>query len=93
MAFVLVSQPASAQPQSHAHGMNAEQLSHAWDKVFPKSEKVEYRKVRFKNRYGITLAADLYLSKTHSDRRFAALAFMNMPMLTYINAISPRRSS
>ena len=31
-----------------------------WDKVFPKSEKVEHEKVTFHNRYGITLAADLY---------------------------------
>ena len=32
----------------------------AWDKTFPKSEKVEHQKVTFKNRYGITLSADLY---------------------------------
>ncbi|MCR5135153.1 MAG: alpha/beta hydrolase [Clostridiales bacterium] len=31
-----------------------------WDKVFPKSDKVEHEKVTFVNRYGITLAADLY---------------------------------
>ena len=31
-----------------------------WDKVFPKSEKVNHRKVTFSNRFGITLAADLY---------------------------------
>ena len=34
-----------------------------WDKTFPKSEKVEHQKVTFKNRYGITLAADLYQPK------------------------------
>lgn len=34
-----------------------------WDKVFPKSEKVAHRKVTFHNRYGITLAADLYTPK------------------------------
>ena len=34
-----------------------------WDKVFPKSEKVDHRKVTFHNRYGITLAADLYTPK------------------------------
>ena len=39
----------------------AEQV--AWDKTFPKSEKVEHRKVTFKNRYGITLSADLYQPK------------------------------
>ena len=34
-----------------------------WDKTFAKSEKVEHRKVTFVNRYGITLAADLYAPK------------------------------
>ena len=35
-------------------------LCEEWDKVFPKSEKVHHEKVTFINRYGITLAADLY---------------------------------
>ncbi len=35
-------------------------LTQEWDKVFPKSSKVNHRKVTFYNRYGITLAADLY---------------------------------
>lgn len=35
-------------------------LTDEWDKVFPKSEKIHHEKVTFKNRYGITLAADLY---------------------------------
>lgn len=35
-------------------------LTEEWDKIFPKSEKVNHRKVTFHNRYGITLAADLY---------------------------------
>ena len=38
-------------------------LAQEWDKVFPKSEKVDHRKVTFHNRYGITLAADLYTPK------------------------------
>ena len=38
-------------------------LTQEWDKVFPKSEKVDHRKVTFYNRYGITLAADLYTPK------------------------------
>lgn len=38
-------------------------LTQEWDKVFPKSDKVEHRKVTFVNRYGITLAADMYLPK------------------------------
>ncbi len=35
-------------------------LTQEWDKTFPKSEKVNHRKITFHNRYGITLAADLY---------------------------------
>lgn len=35
-------------------------LTQEWDKVFPKSEKVDHKKVTFHNRYGITLAADMY---------------------------------
>ena len=38
-------------------------LTQEWDKTFPKSEKVDHRKVTFHNRYGITLAADLYVPK------------------------------
>ena len=38
-------------------------LTQEWDKVFPKSEKVDHRKVTFHNRYGITLAADMYTPK------------------------------
>lgn len=38
-------------------------LTQEWDKVFPKSDKVEHRKVTFVNRYGITLAADMYIPK------------------------------
>ena len=38
-------------------------LTEEWDKTFPKSEKVNHRKVTFHNRFGITLAADLYEPK------------------------------
>ena len=38
-------------------------LTTEWDKTFPKSEKVNHRKVTFVNHYGITLAADLYEPK------------------------------
>ena len=43
-------------------------LTTDWDKVFPKSDKVDHSKVTFHNRYGITLAADLYIPKGASDR-------------------------
>ena len=38
-------------------------LTGDWDKTFPRSEKVDHSKVTFVNRYGITLAADLYIPK------------------------------
>jgi fermentation-respiration switch protein FrsA (DUF1100 family) len=38
-------------------------LTEKWDKVFPQSKKVDHRKVTFVNRYGITLAADMYIPK------------------------------
>ncbi|NAT78352.1 hypothetical protein CWD78_12805 [Dickeya dadantii] len=67
-------QPVLAQtPSSSANG-DALQLTQTWDKTFPKSDKVDHRKVTFKNRYGITLAADLYLPKNRGDQRLAALA-------------------
>ena len=43
-------------------------LETKWDKTFPKSEKVEHCKVTFKNRFGITLAADLYKPKNASGK-------------------------
>ncbi|MDD6891658.1 MAG: alpha/beta hydrolase, partial [Bacteroidales bacterium] len=39
------------------------QTTQEWDKVFPKSDKVEHSKITFHNRYGITLVADLYVPK------------------------------
>ena len=44
-----------------------------WDKTFPQSDKVEHSKVTFHNRYGITLAADLYKPK-NAEGKLAAIA-------------------
>ena len=44
-----------------------------WDKTFPKSEKVSHSKVTFMNRYGITLAADLYVPE-NAEGRLPAIA-------------------
>ena len=49
------------------------ELTQEWDKTFPKSDRVNHRKVTFVNRYGITLAADLYEPK-NADGKFAAVA-------------------
>lgn len=43
--------------------MEALELTREWDKTFPQSDRVEHSKVTFHNRYGITLAADLYKPK------------------------------
>ncbi len=48
-------------------------LTEEWDKTFPKSEKVSHRKITFHNRYGITLAADLYEPK-NADGKLPAIA-------------------
>ena len=46
----------------------------AWDKTFPKSDKVEVKKVKFSNRYGIVLVGDLYIPKNKSSQKMAAIA-------------------
>ena len=55
--------------------MKAEELklTQDWDKVFPKSEKVNHRKVTFVNHFGITLAADMYIPK-NAEGRLPAIA-------------------
>ena len=48
-------------------------LSQEWDKTFPKSDKVDHCKVTFHNRYGITLAADMYIPK-NAEGKLPAIA-------------------
>lgn len=48
-------------------------LAQEWDKVFPKSDKVEHGKATFHNRYGITLAADVYVPK-NTEGKLPAIA-------------------
>lgn len=48
-------------------------ITQEWDKVFPKSDKVNHRKITFHNRYGITLVADLYEPKD-AQGKLSALA-------------------
>ena len=43
-------------------------LETQWDKVFPKSDKVDHKKVTFKNHFGITLAADMFIPKNASKK-------------------------
>lgn len=44
------------------------ELEQKWDKTFPKSSKLDHCKVTFKNRYGITLVADLYQPKEIQEK-------------------------
>ena len=48
-------------------------LTQEWDKVFPQSDQVNHSKITFHNRYGITLAADLYMPK-HATGKLPAIA-------------------
>ena len=73
-ALLLTMKPALSETLTTVPGANAMQLTQEWDKTFPKSEKVDHQKVTFKNRYGITLAADVYLPKNRDKQRLAALA-------------------
>lgn len=43
-------------------------LAQEWDKVFPQSDKVNHAKITFHNRYGITLAADLYIPRNATGK-------------------------
>ena len=54
-------------------GMNSIEKQN-WDKVFVKSDKVEVKKVSFKNRYGVTLVGDLYIPKNKSGEKMPAVA-------------------
>jgi fermentation-respiration switch protein FrsA (DUF1100 family) len=68
LAAALSASPVFAQSHPSGAEAEAEQLAQEWDKVFSRSNKVEHRKVTFKNRYGITLAADLYQPKNASGQ-------------------------
>ncbi len=59
--------------QNKATTTNSLQLVQEWDKTFPKSDKVRHEKVTFRNRFGITLAADLYMPN-EGEAKLAAIA-------------------
>ena len=61
LAFMGLALTAYSQNNQNIVRMNTTlQLTQQWDKTFPKSDKVDHKKVTFKNRYGIELAADMY---------------------------------
>ncbi|NDW13473.1 alpha/beta hydrolase [Bacteroides sp. 214] len=59
--------------QTNDISMEKLELTTTWDKVFPQSDKVNHSKVTFRNRYGITLAADMYVPK-NANGKMAAIA-------------------
>lgn len=64
----------TAQNNQSSRNMEELNLTQEWDKTFPKSDKVNHSKVTFVNRYGITLAADLYVPKTTAEEKLPAIA-------------------
>ena len=60
MAFLMTFIVAGAQ---NTKKMTQLKMTQEWDKVFPKSEKVDHEKVSFHNHFGIELAADVYKPK------------------------------
>ena len=71
MALALM---ACTQPQNNKEDMTTQlNLTQEWDKTFPKSDKVDHKKVTFKNRYGIEIAADMYTPKG-AEGKLAAIA-------------------
>lgn len=59
--------PSTSSPTNEDTGMKL-QLTHEWDKTFPRDESVDHRKITFANRYGVTLAADLYLPRNPTGK-------------------------
>jgi fermentation-respiration switch protein FrsA (DUF1100 family) len=61
--------PANGKNQTNNNNnMEKLELTNQWDKVFPQSDKVNHCKVTFRNRYGITLAADMYIPKNANGK-------------------------
>ena len=63
MCFTLEDARAELIPLMPPGEILLDETDDSWDKTFPLSDKVEHEKVSFHNRYGITLAADLYRPK------------------------------
>ena len=73
IALCLAAQAQATDTNTDSYMEEKLNLTEEWDKVFPLSDKVEHSKVTFHNRYGITLAADLYAPK-NATGRLAAVA-------------------
>ena len=66
----------SVNPSNQAadKGVEAMNLEQNWDKVFKQSDKVDHKKITFRNRFGITLAADMYIPKDAAGKKLPAIA-------------------
>ena len=88
MPLMLTVVSVQAQNQKEMKGSNIKAqelvLTQEWDKTFPQSNKVNHRKVTFVNRYGITLAADLYEPKD-AKGALAAIA-VSGPSIPHLQA-------
>ena len=85
LAFMGLALTAYSQNNQNIVKMNTTlQLTQQWDKTFPKSDKVDHKKVTFKNRYGIELAADMYTPKD------ATVALMRGSMAAALTAMPPK---
>lgn len=69
-AFLCLSAMAESPAQTIQNDKNMEELNltQEWDKTFPQNDEVRHGKVTFHNRYGITLAADLYIPKNATSK-------------------------
>jgi fermentation-respiration switch protein FrsA (DUF1100 family) len=70
-APLVAAHAAAASPQNRSDAPMA--LTTRWDKTFPQSSQVAHRKVTFKNRFGIAIAADLYRPKARGADKLPAL--------------------
>lgn len=63
LTFLIITNVTASETTIKTADMETLELTQEWDKTFPQSDKVEHSKIIFHNRYGITLAADLYKPK------------------------------
>jgi len=73
VASIATAPAALAQASNSASKGSRVNLTQQWDKTFPRSPRVAHRKVTFRNRYGITLAGDLYQPKQPASQKLPAL--------------------
>lgn len=73
LTFLTFTNVMASETTTKSTGMDTLKLTQEWDKTFPQSNKVEHTKITFHNRYGITLAADIYKPK-NAQGQLAAIA-------------------